>query len=78
MIEKEIFLIGVRKIHSEKKQKDYYMVDYVYIANNTPKTDYITIEEYKRIGEKGKPYTKYKGLFNINNYDRVYLSDIKQ
>lgn len=77
MLEKEIFFIGVRKIHSERKSQDYYMVDYVYSNNNVPKTDYINLQEFNRISQKGKPYSKMLGLFSINDYDKAYLSDIK-
>ena len=76
-MEKEIFIIGTRKIHSEKKGKDYYMVDYVYTSNNIPKTDYITLEEYNRISQKIKSYTKTIGIFGINDYDKIYLTNIK-
>lgn len=77
MLEKEIFFIGTRKLHSEKKNKDYYIVDYVYAGNNTPKTDYIELAEYNKISQKGKPYTKAIGLFSINDFDKAYLCDIK-
>lgn len=75
-MEQDIFLIGVRHIRSEKKQKDFYMVDYV-TNRNIPQTDYITIEEYNKIGAKAKTYTKCKGIFNINEFQRIYLCDIK-
>lgn len=74
-MEKEIFLIGVRKIHSEKKSQDYYMVDYV--RDNIPKTDYITLLEYNEISKKIKPYTNQIGVFSINSYDKIYLSNLK-
>lgn len=75
-MEKQIFYIGVRHIRSEKKQKDFYMVDYVNEAN-VPKTDYINVEEYNKIGAKGKNMSKMTGIFNINQFDKVYLCDIK-
>lgn len=74
-MEKEIFMIGVRKIHSEKKSQDYYMVDYV--RDDIPKTDYITLLEYNEISKKMKPYTKQIGIFSINSYDKIYLSNLK-
>ena len=77
MLEKEIFLIGTRKLHSEKKNKDYYIVDYVYVGSNTPKSDYIQLEDYNRISKKCKQYTKVIGLFDVNDFDKVYLCDIK-
>lgn len=74
-MEKEIFLIGVRKIHSEKKQKDYYMVDYV--KDDQPCTDYITIEEFNKIGGTKKTYCKCLGIFALNNFNKGYLCDVK-
>lgn len=74
-MEKEIFLIGVRKIHSEKKSQDYYMVDYV--RDDVPKTDYISVLEYNDILKKQRPYTKQIGIFSINSYDKIYLSNLK-
>lgn len=76
-MERDIFYIGTRKIHSKKKDEDYYMVDYTDIKN-VPTTDFITLEEYNRISAKGKPYTKQKGIFEINEFKKIYLTDIKQ
>lgn len=75
-MERKIFYIGVRHIRSEKKQKDYYMVDYV-DNKNTPKTDYIDITTYNKIGQKGKPYTQCVGIFDANDFDKLFLTDIK-
>ncbi len=77
-MEREIFFIGVRKIHSKKKEQDYYMADYI-DKNNIPQTDYINLEEFNRIAQKtkGKEYSKIKGLFEVNSYNKVYLTDIK-
>ncbi len=80
MIEKKIILIGVRNFSSEKKQKSYYLVDYIVKKDNiyTPKTDYIETEEYNRIASKMKGnLTEVIGLFSINEYNKAYLSDIK-
>lgn len=74
-MEKEIFLIGVRKIYSLKKERNYFMVDYV--KDGIPKTDYISSEEYDNFAKKQKPYSKCIGVFSVNSYDRVYLSDLK-
>ena len=74
-MEKEIFIIGVRKLHSTRKSQDYYMVDYV--KDDVPKTDYITVLEYTQIANKIKPYTKQIGVFSVNAYDKVYLSNLK-
>lgn len=79
-MEKKIILIGVRKITSEKKQKDYYMVDYITKKDNiyTPKTDYISVDEYNRIASKMKGnLIEVTGIFDLNNFNQGYLSDIK-
>lgn len=75
-MEREIFFIGVRSLHSEKKKKDYYLVDYIN-NRNEPQTDYVTLEEYNRIAQKAKPYTKLKGIFDVNSFNKVYITDIK-
>ena len=75
-MEREIFFIGTRKLHSEKKKKDFYIVDYI-DSKNVPNTDFITLEEYNRISAKAKPYTKAKGIFEINQFNKIYLTDIK-
>lgn len=78
MIERNILFVGLRQLHSEKKKKDYYMVDYVDRSNNLPKTDYIKLEEFSRLaGKKLKSYSEVIGLFNLNEYDKAYLCDVK-
>lgn len=74
-MEKEIFFIGTRKIHSNSKNQDYFMVDYA--KNDVPKTDYINLKEYNLLSQKGKPYSKQVGIFSVNDYDKAYLCDIK-
>lgn len=79
-MEEKIILIGVRKISSEKKQKDYYMVDYITKEDNiyTPNTDYITVEEYNKIASKMKGnLIEVIGIFKLNKYKKGYLADIK-
>lgn len=79
-MEKKIILIGVRKITSEKKQKDYFMVDYITKKDNiyTPKTDYISVEEYNRIASKMKGnIIEVTGIFELNNFNQGYLCDIR-
>lgn len=79
-MEKKIIIIGVRKFSSEKKGKDYYLVDYINKKDNiyTPKTDYISVDEYNKIASKMKGnLIEVMGIFSINEYDKIYLSDIK-
>lgn len=75
-MEREIFYIGARNLHSEKKKKDYYVIDYVN-NKNEPQSDFVTLEEYNRIASKAKPYTKLKAIFEINSYNKIYITDIK-
>ena len=74
-MEKNIFLIGTRKITSKKNNKDYFMVDYV--REGTPKTDYISELEFTNIRNKNKNMKEVTGIFNINLYDKAYLCDVK-
>lgn len=78
-MERKILFIGIRKLHSSKKEKDFYMVDYVDIEDNTPNTDYITLEEYNRIGHKMKEKKRVEatGIFALNQFKKGYLADIK-
>lgn len=79
-MEEKIILIGVRKITSTKKNKDYYMVDYITKKGNiyTPNTDYISNEEYNTIASKMKNnIIEVTGIFKLNEFKKGYLSDIK-
>lgn len=75
MIEEKIFLVGVRELKSEKKGKTFYCVDY--IKNKIPKTDFIDAVEYTNIKKKNIEMKEVIGLFKVNSFDKVYLSDIK-
>lgn len=75
MIEEKVFLIGVRELKSVKKGKTYYCVDYV--KNKIPKTDFIDAAEYTNIKKKATEMKEIIGLFKVNSFDKVYLSDIK-
>ena len=78
-MEKEIFLIGLRDFLAKDKNKTYYVVDYTRTDKNIPKSDFISALEYAEIKKKvnGKFYQKYTGIFNINEYDKMYLAAIK-
>lgn len=79
-MEKKIILIGVRRFESKKKGEVYYLVDYINKNGNiyTPKTDYISIEEYNKIAGKMKGnLLEVTGIFGINEYNQGYLTDIK-
>ena len=78
-MEKEIFLCGLRDFAGKKEDKRYYVVDYVRTDKGIPKSDFITALEYTEIKKKvnGKYYQKYTGIFNINEFDKMYLSAIK-
>lgn len=75
-MEEKIVVIGTRKIFSKKLNKDLYVVDYVG-NNKIPTTDFIEVEEFKKISEKMKPLTEQVGIFGINTFRKVYLKDLK-
>ncbi len=74
-MEKEIFLIGTRTLKSKAKNKTFFIVDYV--REGVPKTDFIQEIEFENITKKNKNMRNVIGIFNINLYDKIYLSDIK-
>lgn len=77
-MERKILFLGVRKLFSKKKDQDFYMVDYV-DSKNVPQTDYIELEEYNRIASKTKGMARKEitGLFEVNSFNKIYLTDIK-
>lgn len=77
-MERKILFLGVRKLFSKKKDQDFYMVDYV-DNKNVPQTDYIDLEEYNRIASKTKGMARKEitGLFEVNSFNKIYLTDIK-
>lgn len=80
MNEKEIFYIGIREFTSKKDGKKYYQVDYVRMDGvYRPKTDFISALEFSEISKKmkDKNFTKVIGIFNIDEFDHLYLSAIK-
>ena len=76
-MEKNIYLINVQTIRSEKKQKDYYMIHYTN-ENYIPKTDYVDVETYNRIAPKMKQhFQKCIAIMKLNDFDKAIISDIK-
>lgn len=80
MGEKKIFYIGVREFTSKKDGKKYYQVDYVRMDGALrSKTDFISVLEFTEIEKKmkGKNLTECIGIFNVDDFDHLYLSAIK-
>lgn len=78
-MEKKILLIGMRKGHNKEKNKDWYRIDYVDIEKNSCITEFTSLEIYNKLAPKatGFPYKEQKGIFELNEYNRGYLADIK-
>lgn len=78
-MEREIFYIGTRQFKGKDKTTQYFVVDYVNLANMTPKTDFISALEFTEINKKmkDKNFTKCIGLLKANDFDKLYVSAIK-
>lgn len=79
MNEKKIFYIGTRSFVSKKDKTTYYQVDYVRMDTMRPKTDFINALEFTEINKKMKDQhlLECTGIFDIDDYDHLYLSAIK-
>lgn len=79
MFEKKIFYVGLREFASKKDGKKYYQIDYVRMDSYIPKTDFISVLEYTTIKKKmgDKHFLEATAIFSLDDYDRLYLSDIK-
>lgn len=76
-MEKTIYFIGIRRIRSEKKQKDYYLIDYI-TDSFVPKTDYVDVNIYNKIASKHKkPFEKCVAIMTLNDFDKAIIGDIK-
>lgn len=77
--EKVVNVIGVRSFKSKDKQTTYFVVDYCDLDKYIPKTDFISVIECQTIQKKldGKHCVECLGLFELNDYDKLYLSDIE-
>lgn len=78
-MEKEVVVIGVRNWVKKGTNDKYFVVDYYRTDKFVPKTDFLSPIEYKQIEKKldGKHGVTCNGLFNFNDYDKMYLSDIE-
>lgn len=79
MNEKKVFIIGLRKIHSTKKDTDYYMIDYAKSTINgwIPKTDYVDVKVYNTITKKAKIMDYNMAIFEEDSFDKLVIVDIK-
>lgn len=83
-MEKEILLVGTNKVHSKKTNEDYYIIEYVDLKNNSNKSLVKNVEDfnektYEKIKNKviKSNVNKVVGIFEINEYDKAELCDIK-
>lgn len=78
-MENKIIFVSQESIHSEKKNKDYYII--YYIMNKKPVTEFVSEEVYKKIKIKNlqelKEYTAIFNLSTAGNSKNVILFDIK-
>lgn len=83
-MEKKILLVGAKKVHSNKNGNDYYIIDYVDKEKNSNKslikniTD-MTTQQFEKFKNKVKLHDVVEviGIFEINQFDRAELTDIK-
>lgn len=77
-MEKEIVFIGLRNLKS-KKGDMYYIIDYVRLDTMKSCSDFISALEFTEISKKmkDKNFTRCVGIFNVNNFDKIYCSSIK-
>lgn len=83
-MEKEILLVGTNKVHSKKTNEDYYIIEYVDLKNNSNKSLVKNVKDfnektYEKIKNKviKSNVNKVVGIFEINEYDKAELCDIK-
>ena len=76
-MEKEILFINLAK--GEKDGKNWFRVDYVICASYRVKSDFLSPLQYERLKKKceNKNLTKCIGIFDINDYDKLVLVDLK-
>lgn len=78
-MENKIMFLTMEKIHSEKKNQDYYIVRY--ILNKKAVEEFVSKEVFEKLSIKKLEYLKeYTGIFNVGNTSRgmsVVLFDIK-
>lgn len=83
-MEKKILLVGANKKHSKKNGEDYYIIEYVDKQNNACKSlvknindmEETTFNRFKAKIKKGE-VVEVTGIFELNEYDRAELVDIK-
>lgn len=76
--EREIFFVNCGK--GQKDGKNYYYIDYVNMSNFRTKRDFIDVLSYDRISKKvgDKHLFKCKAILDVNDYDQVFVADIKE
>lgn len=78
-MENKIIYVSCETIHSEKKQKDFYVI--YYIMNKKPVTEFVSEEVYRKLKIKNLQELKeYTAIFNLSingNSKNAVLFDIK-
>lgn len=74
-MEKEIIYVNSENGKSKQSGENWYRVNY--LRDGKLKTDYVSAIEFMEIGKKAKQFVPQTGIFSVNQYDRLYLSNIK-
>lgn len=75
MIEKEIIFINAEQGKSKQTNENWYRINY--LKEDRLITNYVSVIEFNSINKKAKRFVPQTGLFSIDKYDKLYLSDIK-
>lgn len=78
--EKSVYVIGVRQFKGKKEaNKQYFVIDYVIDEQWVPKTDFISPVEFETMKKKldNQHLVEAIGKFEVNDFDKIYLSDIE-
>ena len=77
-MEKDIIFLRIRETYSKKKDKTYYIIEYIQDKEHI--TEFITEEMYAQLKVTKLEFLgKYKGIYDINPFNRkLQLINIKQ
>lgn len=75
-MENKILFLTMEQIHSEKKNKDYYIIRY--LLDKKHQEDFVPQEVFDKIKLKNPQYLKeYTAIFNLGSNKNLVLFDIK-
>lgn len=77
-MENEIIFVNLRKLHSTKKEQDFYRV--TYLMDREAVVDFVEEETFERLANKKPEYLKkYIGVFKINASNKsLQIKDFKE